>query len=151
MGARLKIDILTIFPGLFPAFLAESFVGIARERGLLEASVHDLRDWTADPHRSVDDAPYGGGPGMVMKPEPLVRAIEAPAGPKGPERQARVIRLSPPGRRPAQAGPRAPSGLRPAVLGRGRSQGVRAGRAAEAARAGGGEDARLRPLPRGLG
>ena len=95
----LRIDVVTIFPGLFEAFLAESFVGIAQERGRLEARVHDLRSYTTDRHRSVDDAPYGGGPGMVMRPEPLVAAIEAVAGPKGPARDARVVALSPRGRR----------------------------------------------------
>jgi tRNA (guanine37-N1)-methyltransferase len=99
----LRIDIVTIFPALFAPFLEESFPGIARERGLLEATVHDLRAWTSDRHRSVDDAPYGGGPGMVMKPEPLVAAIEALAGPKGPERTAQVVLLSPQGTRLDQA------------------------------------------------
>ena len=93
----LRIDVITIFPGLFEAFLAESMVGIARREGQLEVSVHDLRDWTSDRHHVVDDAPYGGGPGMVMKPEPLVAAIEALAGPKGTEREARVILMSPQG------------------------------------------------------
>ena len=63
----------------------------------MRAAVHDLRQWAHDKHRSVDDIPYGGGPGMVMKPEPLVEAIEALAGPKGQGRTARVILLSPQG------------------------------------------------------
>ena len=92
-----RIDVLTIFPALFEPFLGESMVGIARREGLLEVHTHDLRGWTHDRHRTVDDAPYGGGPGMVMKPEPLVEAIEALAGPKGPDRRARVILLSPQG------------------------------------------------------
>jgi tRNA (guanine37-N1)-methyltransferase len=75
-----RIDVITIFPGLFEAFLRESFVGSAQQRDLLEVRVHDLRDWTRDRHRSVDDSPYGGGPGMLMTPEPLVSAIEAIAG-----------------------------------------------------------------------
>jgi len=95
----LRIDVITIFPGLFEPFCGESIVGIATRTGRLEVAVHDLRDWTTDPHRTVDDSPYGGGPGMVMKPEPLVAAIEALAGPKGPERTARVIALSPQGER----------------------------------------------------
>ena len=94
-----RIDVITIFPGLFEAFLDESIVGIAIRTGRLKVAVHDLRDWTADPHRTVDDSPYGGGPGMVMKPEPLVAAIEALAGPKGPGRTANVIALSPQGER----------------------------------------------------
>ena len=72
----LRIDVITIFPGLFEAFLGESMVGIAVRDGHAEIAVRDLRDWTEDRHQVVDDAPYGGGPGMVMKPEPLVRAIE---------------------------------------------------------------------------
>ena len=71
------IDVLTIFPRMFDAPLSESIVGLARERGLLELRCHDLRTWTHDRHRSTDDAPYGGGPGMVMKPEPIFEALDA--------------------------------------------------------------------------
>jgi len=95
----LRIDVITIFPGLFEAFLDESLVGIARRKRLVTIEVHDLRDWAIDRHRSVDDSPYGGGPGMVLKPEPLVAATEALAGPKGSGREARVLLLSPQGRR----------------------------------------------------
>jgi len=97
-----QIDVITIFPGLFEAFLGESIVGIAIRTGRLKVAVHDLRDWTSDPHRTVDDSPYGGGPGMLMKPEPLVEATEALAGPKGPGRTARVIALTPQGERLGQ-------------------------------------------------
>jgi tRNA (guanine37-N1)-methyltransferase len=93
----LEIDILTIFPDLFGPFLETAFVGIARRDGAAAIRTHDLRDWTTDRHRSVDDSPYGGGPGMVMKPDPLVPAIESLAGEKGPERRVRVIALSPQG------------------------------------------------------
>jgi tRNA (guanine37-N1)-methyltransferase len=95
---KLEIDILSIFPSLFDNFLEESFVGKARERGLARIDAHDLRDWTADKHRTVDDSPYGGGPGMLMKPEPLIAGIEALAGKKGEGREARVVLLSPQGR-----------------------------------------------------
>jgi len=95
----LRVDVVTIFPGMFEPFLRESFVRLAREKDRLAVEVHDLRDWTRDRHRTVDDAPYGGGPGMVMKPEPLVTAAEELAGPKGPERRARVVLLTPQGRR----------------------------------------------------
>jgi tRNA (guanine37-N1)-methyltransferase len=95
----LRIDVVTLFPGLFEPFLGESMLGIAVRGGCLEIAVHDLRRWTTDRHQVVDDAPYGGGPGMVLKPEPLVAAIEALAGPKGSGRQARVVLLSPQGRR----------------------------------------------------
>jgi tRNA (guanine37-N1)-methyltransferase len=72
-----KFDIVTIFPEMIEAGLAEGVVGRGVERGVLDVSIHDLRDFTSDRHRSVDDVPYGGGPGMVMKPEPLIRAVEA--------------------------------------------------------------------------
>ena len=120
----MKIDILTIFPQLFGTFLAESFVGIACERGALEASSHDLRDWTADRHRKVDDSPYGGGPGMVMTPEPLVEAIEALAGPAGPARTAHVVFFSPQGAPLDQAGLDRLAGYRHLVLVCGRYEGV---------------------------
>ncbi len=94
----LRIDVITIFPGLFEPFLRESMVGIAVRKRHAEIAVRDLRDWTEDRHQVVDDAPYGGGPGMVMKPEPLVRAIEDVAGPKGPGREVHVVLMSPQGR-----------------------------------------------------
>ncbi|MGB0620993.1 MAG: tRNA (guanosine(37)-N1)-methyltransferase TrmD [Myxococcota bacterium] len=93
----LEIDILTIFPELFGPFLDTAFVGMARRDGAARIEAHDLRHWATDRHRSVDDTPYGGGPGMVMTPEPLIPAIEELAGPKSPERQVHVICLSPQG------------------------------------------------------
>ena len=95
----MRIDVITIFPGLFEAFRSTSLLGAAVESGIVELTVHDLREFTKDRHRTVDDTPYGGGPGMVMRPEPLVEAIEALAGPKGESRSARVLLLSPQGRR----------------------------------------------------
>jgi len=71
------IDIVSIFPDMFEGPLSTSIIGSARERGLLEVRCHDLRDWTYDKHRSTDDSPYGGGPGMVMKPQPLFEAMDA--------------------------------------------------------------------------
>ncbi len=71
------VDVITIFPEMFSGPMSTSIVGSARERGLLELRLHDLRDHTSDRHRTTDDYPYGGGPGMVMKPEPLVDAIRA--------------------------------------------------------------------------
>ena len=69
--AAMKIDVLTLFPGMFTGPLDESIIRRARESGRLELAIHDLRDWTRDRHRTVDDEPYGGGPGMVLKPEPV--------------------------------------------------------------------------------
>ncbi len=73
----LRIDVITVFPGMFEAALGESMIKRAQEKGILQIVCHDLRDYTHDKHRSVDDRPYGGGPGMVMKPEPLFEAMEA--------------------------------------------------------------------------
>jgi len=92
-----KIDVITIFPGYLEP-LNESLVGKARRNGLLDISVHDLRTWTDDLHRSVDDPPYGGGPGMVMRPEPWARALES-LRPDG----ARLVVPTPAGRRFTQA------------------------------------------------
>ena len=93
----LRIDVITIFPELFERFLEASILGNARREGEIAVEVHDLRGWASDRHRTVDDIPYGGGPGMVMKPEPLVEAIEAVAGEKGAERGGHVVLLSPQG------------------------------------------------------
>jgi tRNA (guanine37-N1)-methyltransferase len=71
----MKFDVVTIFPRMIGASLEDGVVGRGIERGLLDVVVHDLRDYTTDRHRSVDDQPYGGGPGMVMKPEPLAKAV----------------------------------------------------------------------------
>jgi len=120
----LRIDVVTIFPELFDAFLRTSIVGIAREAGALEVTTHDLRGFTTDRHRTVDDAPYGGGPGMVMKPGPLVEAIEVLAGAKGEERRARVLLLSPQGERLDQARIAQMAGERHLVLVCGRYEGV---------------------------
>ncbi|WOF21584.1 tRNA (guanosine(37)-N1)-methyltransferase TrmD [Microbacterium betulae] len=75
----MRIDIVTIFPAFFDV-LDVSLIGRARGRGLLDVRVHDLRDWTSDRHRTVDDTPYGGGAGMVMKPEPWGEALDAVLG-----------------------------------------------------------------------
>jgi tRNA (guanine37-N1)-methyltransferase len=120
----MRIDVVTILPGLFEPFVELSFVGIARRKGSVDLRVHDLRDWTHDRHRTVDDIPYGGGPGMVMRPEPLVEAIEALAGPKGRDRTARVLLLSPQGSRLDQRRVEALAGDPHLVLVCGRYEGV---------------------------
>ncbi len=120
----MRIDVLTIFPQLFDAFFQASIVGSAREAGLVELAAHDLRDWTEDRQRSVDDSPYGGGPGMVMKPEPLVKAIEALAGPKGARERGRVVLMSPQGHRLDQPGLAALAGHEQLLLVCGRYEGV---------------------------
>lgn len=100
----MRIDVVTLFPELFEPFLRTSLLGQAIEAGRVRVEVHDLRQWASDRHRTVDDSPYGGGPGMLLKPEPLVAAIEALAGPRGPERKARVLLFTPQGARLRQAG-----------------------------------------------
>jgi len=92
----MKFDIVTIFPRMVQAGLAEGVVSRGIEQRLLDVAVHDLREFTTDRHRSVDDTPYGGGPGMVMKVEPLVKAVEFVRSTRG---AGTVVLLSPQGRR----------------------------------------------------
>lgn len=93
----MRIDAITIFPRMLDAALGEGIVQRAREAGLVDIRVHDLRTFTDDRHRSVDDAPFGGGPGMVMKPEPFARALESIGAARG--EGTAVVLLSPRGRR----------------------------------------------------
>lgn len=92
MTALIRFDILTLFPGMLTGYLAESMVGRSVERGILEIQVHNLRDWATDKHQVTDDRPFGGGAGMVLKPEPVFAAIEALRRP-----ESRVIYLTPDG------------------------------------------------------
>jgi tRNA (guanine37-N1)-methyltransferase len=78
----LRVDVFTCLPQLLEPMLSESLLGKGRERGVLDVRVHDLRDYTTDRHRSVDDTPFGGGPGMVLAPEPIFRAVEAVEPPR---------------------------------------------------------------------
>lgn len=96
----LRIDILTLFPRMLDGLLGESILKRARQAGLVEIGLVNLRDYTDDPHRTTDDRPYGGGPGMVMKPEPIFRAVDAVRRP-----DSRILLMSPQGRpfRQAQA------------------------------------------------
>jgi tRNA (guanine37-N1)-methyltransferase len=73
----MRFDVVTIFPGMFGSVFQQGVVGRAVERGVIGLQAHDLRDYTHDRHRQVDDMPFGGGPGMVMKPEPVIEAVEA--------------------------------------------------------------------------
>jgi tRNA (guanine37-N1)-methyltransferase len=93
----MKIDLLTLFPAMAHGVLAESILGRAQRAGLVEIRVHQLRDYAKDKHHTVDDRPFGGGPGMVMKAEPLVDAIEHLRG-EG-ENRAHVVFLTPEGAR----------------------------------------------------
>lgn len=108
----MRIDILTIFPEMFPPVLGSSILARAISRGAVQVQVHNLRDWSQDKHRKVDDRPYGGGPGMVMRPEPFFQAAEeirkqgvrVPGGPSVPGTEVpHVVLLSPAGQRLTQA------------------------------------------------
>lgn len=94
----MKVDVLTLFPGMFSGPLDESIIKRARAAGLLDFTIHNLRDYAHDRHRTVDDRPFGGGPGMLLKPEPIFEAVEAIAREK-----TRVILVSPSGRKFNQA------------------------------------------------
>jgi tRNA (guanine37-N1)-methyltransferase len=95
---NMKIDILTLFPEICRAPLGESIMKRAQESGIVDLRVHNLRDWTTDKHHIVDDAPFGGGQGMVMKPEPIVAAVEDIQS-KVENRKSKIILMSPAGRR----------------------------------------------------
>jgi len=116
-----SVEVLTLFPRLCAAPLEESILGKAREKGLLRVRVTDIREYADGKHRVTDDVPYGGGAGMVMKPEPLVAAIEAA---RAREPQARVILMSPQGRRFTQTVAQELSRAQSLILVCGRYEGV---------------------------
>ncbi len=99
----MRIDIVTLFPGMLEAPLAESIVGRARARGLVDIRVHDLREHATGRHRVTDEPPFGGGGGMILKPEPIAAVIEALRAAGSAEAPALVILLGPAGRRFSQA------------------------------------------------
>ena len=102
----MKIDVLTLFPEMFTGPLDVSIVARARKSGRLDLQIRNLRDWTHDRHKKVDDSPFGGGPGMVLKPEPVFEAVEALAG-----TGTRVVMMAPTGRPFTQAIARELAGL----------------------------------------
>jgi len=99
-AATIRIDILTLFPALFDGFLSQSILSRAVERGLVKIERWDIRDWAEGKHQQVDDRPFGGGPGMVLMPAPVVAAAEAVAAAAAPE--GYLILLSPQGTRLTQ-------------------------------------------------
>lgn len=117
----LHFEVVTLFPEMFASFLSAALLGKAAERGLVAVTLTNPRDFTTDRHRSVDDAPYGGGVGMVMRVEPLVAAVEAVVAARGP---AHRILLSPAGSPLVQARVRALAELPRIVLVCGRYEGV---------------------------
>lgn len=94
----MRIDILTTFPQMIEAVVSESVIGRARQRGMVDIEAVNLRDFTDDKHHTTDDAPYGGGPGMVMKPDPVFRAVEALTSRKA-GRKTRILLMTPQGKR----------------------------------------------------
>jgi len=94
----MRIDILTLFPEICRAPLNESMMKRAQESGALDLQIHNLRDWTTDKHHVVDDAPFGGGQGMVMKPEPIFAAVEELKS-KIENRKSKILLMSPAGRK----------------------------------------------------
>jgi tRNA (guanine37-N1)-methyltransferase len=119
----LRVDIVTIFPRMVEAPLSDGIVGRAVDAGIASITVHDLRDFTDDRHRTVDDAPFGGGPGMVMKAEPFFRAVESLL-PSGPGPRDAVVVLSPRGRSFDQGVAARYAGLDRLVLLCGRYEGI---------------------------
>jgi tRNA (guanine37-N1)-methyltransferase len=91
----MQFDVFTLLPEVFPAYLESSIMQRARERGLIDVRVHNIRDYTHDKHHTTDDTPYGGGGGMVMKPEPVFEAVESILG---TEADCPIIMLTPQGR-----------------------------------------------------
>ena len=118
----MQIDVVTIFPELVESGLAAGVIGRARHSGLLNIAVHNLRDFTTDRHHVVDDVPFGGGPGMVMKPEPLFAAVETLASGRGAADA--ILLMSPAGRLFTQADARRLAGMRHIVVLCGRYEGV---------------------------
>ena len=94
----MKIEIITLFPGMFKGIFDESMIKIARKKGLADIKVHDLRKWTHDRHKTADDKPFGGGPGMVMKIEPVDAALSEIKDNAGVAGRLKVILLTPQGR-----------------------------------------------------
>ena len=97
MTARIRIDLLSLFPGMAEGFLAEIMLGRAIECGIIDIRLHNLRDWAEDKHSVTDDRPFGGGAGMVLKPEPIFAAVEALQS-----NDSKVIYLSPDGKKLTQ-------------------------------------------------
>lgn len=102
----MRFDIITIFPRAFDSYLNESIIKRAREKKLLDIRIHNLRDYTTDKHKTVDDRPYGGGPGMVLMVEPIYRALKAlkaaPPRTAKSKRETRVVMLAPEGKQLTQ-------------------------------------------------
>ncbi|MCE9546703.1 MAG: tRNA (guanosine(37)-N1)-methyltransferase TrmD [Planctomycetia bacterium] len=96
----MRFDVLTLFPDMFPGYLGQSLLKLAIERGLVEVDLVNIRDWSTDKHKSVDDRPFGGGPGMVLRVEPTVACVEEVQ--RRGEQPGHLVLLTPQGRRLTQ-------------------------------------------------
>lgn len=97
---KIKFDILTLFPDMFPGYLEKSIIGRAQEKGLVKINIHNIRDYTTDKHHITDEKPYGGGPGMVLKVEPIYRCIKKiTSEARIPKKDRKIILLSPQGKK----------------------------------------------------
>jgi len=97
----MRIDVLTLFPEMFGDYLGQSILKLAIQRGLVDVRLHNIRDWSRDRHQAVDDRPYGGGPGMLLKVAPVVESVEAVQAEQSPA--GHVVLFTPQGRRLSQA------------------------------------------------
>src|SRR5215475_1507018 len=93
----MRIDVLTLFPEMFPGYLGQSLLKRAIDAGLVEIQIHNIRDWASGKHQQVDDRPFGGGPGMVLRPEPVVECVEEVQ--QQAATAAHVVLLTPQGRK----------------------------------------------------
>jgi tRNA (guanine37-N1)-methyltransferase len=96
----MRFDVLSLFPEMFSGYLSQSVLRLAIERGLVDVRLHNIRDWSKDKHHSVDDRPFGGGPGMILKVEPVVECVEAVQA--AADAPGRLVMLTPHGRRLTQ-------------------------------------------------
>lgn len=117
----MRFDVLTLFPEMFPGYLGQSLLKLAIDRGLVEVVLHNIRDWAKGRHHSVDDRPFGGGPGMVLMVEPVVECVEAVQAQS--EEPGHVVMLTPQGRRLTQQVVEELSGKRRVILLCGRYEG----------------------------
>src|SRR5215211_6801923 len=100
MPRAIRFDVLTLFPEIFTGYVGQSLLHDAIEAGLVEVHTHDIRDWATDKHQKVDDRPFGGGPGMVLMPQPVMDAVEAVRATT--DSPGRVVMLTPAGERLTQ-------------------------------------------------
>lgn len=120
----MQFDIVTIFPEMFTSYFGDSILKRARDAGIVDIRIHDLRDWTEDVHRKVDDSPYGGGAGMVMKVEPLYKALEDLDALKGEQENGKTVLFAAGGEQFVQQTARDYSQLDRLVMVCGRYEGV---------------------------